>query len=193
MIAVASAAGFEPVPAVVTSRRDEALAAVATDGRPTLVGRVSNAIEDRVVGPDSAAAAIDALLPHGAVMVRRLAPVPLTIALVAGDAVISELPPAAAGVARDLAGRLGVQPPDVETSAVEDESTLLDLATGDYFGLNRIGAVVWELLAEPRSLDALAAAITARYAVERAKAREDVARMLVRMRERGLVRVGPSA
>jgi hypothetical protein len=83
--------------------------------------------------------------------------------------------------------------PDVETSAVEDESILLDLATGDYFGLNRIGAVVWELLAEPRSLDALAAAITARYAVERAKAREDVARMLVRMRERGLVRVGPSA
>jgi hypothetical protein len=109
MIAVARAAGFEPVPAVVTSRRDEALAAVATDGRPTLVGRVSNAIEDRIVGPDSAAAAVDALLPHGAVMVRRLAPVPPTTALVAGDAVIGEVPPAAAGVARDLAGRLGAQ------------------------------------------------------------------------------------
>jgi PqqD family protein of HPr-rel-A system len=81
--------------------------------------------------------------------------------------------------------------PDVETSEVDGESVLLDLASGDYFGLNRVGTVVWELLAEPRAIDTIAAALEERYDVDRAKATEDIARMLARMRDRGLVRAGP--
>jgi hypothetical protein len=81
----------------------------------------------------------------------------------------------------------------VETSEVDGEAVLLNLVDGTYFGLNPVGAVVWELLAEPHALDAIAAALTARYDVERAKASEDVARMLVRMRDRGLIVVGVPA
>jgi hypothetical protein len=80
--------------------------------------------------------------------------------------------------------------PDVVTSEADGEAVLLNLETGAYFSLNPIGAVVWEWLEQPHALDAIAAALSARYEVHRAKASEDVARMLVRMRDRGLIVVG---
>jgi len=111
------------------------------------------------------------------------------------ETVISEARRSLLGLDDDeaiLAGGVQIsRSPDVEASEVDGEAVLLDLASGDYFGLNRVATVVWEVLAEPRALDAIAAALTQRYDVDRAKASEDTARMLVRMRERGLVRVGP--
>lgn len=78
----------------------------------------------------------------------------------------------------------------VVATEVEGEAVLLNLASGEYFGLNPVGTFVWGLLEQPHSLDAIAGALTRRYAVARTKASEDVARMLVRMRDRGLVQVG---
>jgi hypothetical protein len=121
--ALARAAGFEPVPTLVASSRDEALAALAPDGTPTLVGRVSASFDDRVVTTQaSGAAAIDALLPHGAVVIKTLTPATLVAAFVAGDTVVGaawsedagaleqvDLDPTAARAARAIAERLGVQ------------------------------------------------------------------------------------
>jgi hypothetical protein len=121
--ALARAAGFLPVPTVVASRREDAIVAVAAEGSPTLVGRVSSSIEDRIVtGEAPAVAAIEALLPHGAVVVKRLAPVTLLTIFVAGETVTGAAPsqevgglqpcpldPAATQAARALAEQLGVQ------------------------------------------------------------------------------------
>jgi hypothetical protein len=120
---LARAAGFEPVRTLVLSSRDDALAAIAQDDSPTLVGRVSGSYDDRLVADDaSAAAAVDALLPHGAVVVKSLAPAPVLAAFVSGETVIGAawsqeagalepcpLNAAAVQASRAIAHRLGVQ------------------------------------------------------------------------------------
>jgi hypothetical protein len=85
----AQAAGMQAVPTVVTSSREEALAAAAPDGETTLVGRVAHRLDDRrCTDPAATGAAVDALIEHGAVVVRRLPPGDPVLAYLAGDAVI---------------------------------------------------------------------------------------------------------
>ena len=90
-------------------------------------------------------------------------------------------------------GVLVSRSPDVEISEVDDEAVLLKLSNGEYFGLNPVATAIWKLLVEPLSLDTIATAVSARYEVEPAKAREDAARMLARMREHELIRLESAA
>lgn len=53
--------------------------------------------------------------------------------------------------------------PDVVWSAVDGEAVLLDLAGGYYFSLNRVGAVIWELLDGERTLGAVQQAVCGRF------------------------------
>lgn len=43
-------------------------------------------------------------------------------------------------------------PPHVLARTVGDETVILDLASGSYFGLDPVGARVWQLLADGRNL-----------------------------------------
>ena len=45
------------------------------------------------------------------------------------------------------------------------EAVLLDVASGSYFGLNEVGARVWRLITEGKTLPEVAAALAAEYAV----------------------------
>jgi hypothetical protein len=151
--ALARAAGFEPVPTVVASSRDDALAAVAPDGLQTLVGRVSGSFDDRVVATRaSAAAAIDALLPHGAVVIKTLTPAAVVAAFVAGDVVVGaawseeagaleqlDLDPAAGQAARAIAERLGVQLVRVVFQQSDGRLWLIDVDASTFYpgGIDR--------------------------------------------------------
>jgi hypothetical protein len=53
--------------------------------------------------------------------------------------------------------------PDVVWSAVDGEAVLLDLASGFYFSLNRVGAVIWELFDGERTLGAVQEAVCGRF------------------------------
>ncbi|MBT6210629.1 MAG: PqqD family protein [Woeseia sp.] len=48
-------------------------------------------------------------------------------------------------------------PPQVMSRLVGDETVLLDLASGMYFGLDGVGKRIWESVAEGRSLGQAAA------------------------------------
>ncbi|MEB2313879.1 MAG: PqqD family protein [Sorangiineae bacterium] len=71
-------------------------------------------------------------------------------------------------------------------SAIEEELVLLDAATGEYFGLNRVAVALWELLAEPRTADELVVALCARYEVSEEDCSRDVRALLESLREHGL-------
>ena len=59
-----------------------------------------------------------------------------------------------------------VATPEQVSSALVGESVILNLKTGMYYGLNPVGASIWELLQQPKSVDDLYQAILHEYEVE---------------------------
>jgi hypothetical protein len=72
---------------------------------------------------------------------------------------------------------------------VEGEAVILGLADEVYYGLDGAGALVWSLLAEPRTVAELRDAVVAEYEVDAETAGRDLVRLLDELRERRLVEV----
>ena len=73
---------------------------------------------------------------------------------------------------------------------VGDETVLLDLASGMYFGLDGVGKRIWESVSGGKSLAETADAIVAEYEVGEEQARSDVIDFAKRLVERGLLAHG---
>jgi hypothetical protein len=58
--------------------------------------------------------------------------------------------------------------------------------TGDLFTLNATGALIWRLLGEGRSLDAIGRRLAKRYGITPARAREDVFAFVAQARRHGI-------
>ena len=72
---------------------------------------------------------------------------------------------------------------------LNDEVAILDLKGALYFGLNDVGAHIWQLLDEPRSVDRLCSAVVEQFDVEPEACQADVLRFLAGMQEAGLIEV----
>src|SRR5262245_31368766 len=70
-----------------------------------------------------------------------------------------------------------------------DESVVLDLKQGRYFGMNDVAARVLELLDRPRSLAELKETLVAEYDVEPARCEADLGALASRLVELGLVEI----
>ena len=73
---------------------------------------------------------------------------------------------------------------------VDDEIVMLDPTSGKYFGLGDTGARIWELLAEPRTIDDLVTTLTVEYAVDDATCRTQVTTFLETLDAAGLLTTG---
>jgi hypothetical protein len=82
---------------------------------------------------------------------------------------------------------------DQVSTEVEGEAVILSLSDGVYYGLDGVGARVWELLREPRSAAALRDAVTAEFTVDAETAWGDLERLLGELRARGLVEIVSAA
>lgn len=69
------------------------------------------------------------------------------------------------------------------------EAAILNMATGIYYGLDPIGARVWELIQEPSSVSQVRDALLEEYEVESAQVESDVKALLGDMVSHGLVEV----
>lgn len=79
---------------------------------------------------------------------------------------------------------------DHQTSAqIDGESVILDLEQGAYFGLNTVGARVWELLQEPITVGQIVDAVTSEYEVDRDQCVDDVLRLLQDLNDHDLIYV----
>jgi hypothetical protein len=78
-------------------------------------------------------------------------------------------------------------PPQVMSRLVDDETVLLDLESGMYFGLDGVGKRIWESISQGASLGEIARIITAEYEVDEQEALEDVVRFTSELVERGLL------
>lgn len=87
-----------------------------------------------------------------------------------------------------------VSPHQVSTS-LGDEAVILGADAGQYFGLNEVGARIWELVQAPVQVVDICKAVCAEYEVTSDQCERDVLELLVELRAKGLldVRADPSA
>jgi hypothetical protein len=77
---------------------------------------------------------------------------------------------------------------DQISTQVDDEAALLNLKTGVYFGLDPMGAYIWQMLREPVSVRALVARLQEDYSnIDAEIVANDLRFFLEQMLEAGLV------
>lgn len=73
-------------------------------------------------------------------------------------------------------------------SKVADETVILNHDKGSYYGLDEVGAVVWDQLEKgAQSIDTLCEAVTAEYDVEFDGCKDDISHLLKELIAEGLV------
>ncbi|MBK5105697.1 MAG: PqqD family protein [Burkholderiales bacterium] len=78
-------------------------------------------------------------------------------------------------------------PEQVLARQVGDETVMLDLANGTYFGLDPVGARIWQLLREGRTLEEVCEAMAGEYEVTRDDIERDVMSLVEELANRGLI------
>ena len=68
-----------------------------------------------------------------------------------------------------------------------EESAILNLKNSVYYGLDPVGARVWKLLREPKSVGELRDALLDEYDVEAGRCEQDLLELLEKMRGEGLI------
>jgi PqqD family protein of HPr-rel-A system len=94
----------------------------------------------------------------------------------------------ATGIDRDVRMRLS---DDVMARRLGDETVLLDIASGTYFGLDGAGTRIWQLLEEGRSMSEIERAMLVEFDVEADVARRDLAALFEELAERRLIEPAP--
>lgn len=76
---------------------------------------------------------------------------------------------------------------DLLGAAIGEELLMMSIEKGNYYSLNPVGARIWALLEQPRTLDELVTSLTQEYDVPAAACREETANFLSALRERGML------
>lgn len=72
------------------------------------------------------------------------------------------------------------------------EAAILNIKNGVYYGLDPVGARIWNLMQEPRAVAEIRDAITSEYDVEPERCARDLASLLEKLHAEGLIEVKES-
>lgn len=78
-------------------------------------------------------------------------------------------------------------PAQVMARQVGEETVILDLVGGGYFGLDPVGARIWQLMAEGKTLADVCEAMQAAYEVSREQIERDVLALAQSLNEKQLI------
>jgi hypothetical protein len=78
---------------------------------------------------------------------------------------------------------------DQLASNLAGETVILGLSKGRYYGVDAVGARVWQLIQTPASIGSVRAAIVSEYDVTPEQCEADLLKLLGKMIEEGLVEV----
>ncbi len=84
-------------------------------------------------------------------------------------------------------------PDGILSRNLQGEEVILNLDTGVYWGLDPLGARIWQLLQQQNSLDTIVKTLLDEYDVPEARLRRDLGDLLTRLVENGLVEVVSAA
>jgi len=74
-----------------------------------------------------------------------------------------------------------------------EESAILNLKNSVYYGMNPVGARVWDLLKQPKSVTELRNALLEEFEVDEVRCGGDLLALLETMRSEGLIEIGGAA
>jgi hypothetical protein len=78
---------------------------------------------------------------------------------------------------------------DVVSCDLDGEAAILDVKEGIYYGLNPVGARIWNLVQEPTTVDEILKVLLEEYDVELEECRRDVYELIEELSDNGLVNV----
>jgi hypothetical protein len=78
---------------------------------------------------------------------------------------------------------------DQISSSLGDEAVILQLESGTYYGLNEVGARVWQLICESTSVQQIRDALLAEYDVEAGRCEQDLLSLLQKLADESLIEV----
>jgi len=81
---------------------------------------------------------------------------------------------------------------DQVSCSLNDEVAMLNLKSALYFGLDEVGAWIWQELKEPRSAIELCDAVLDRFEVDKAQCQAHVLEFVTELEKAGLVELMPS-
>lgn len=90
-----------------------------------------------------------------------------------------------------LPGRVEI-PSDVLVQELEGEAVLLNLESERYYGFDKVGTRMWQLLAENGDVNAVFEQLLSEYAVEADVLRRDMSEWIAKLSQAGLLRVQDS-
>jgi len=73
--------------------------------------------------------------------------------------------------------------------ALAEEVVILEFNSGKYYGLNAVGARIWNLIQEPRIVSDILNIILSEYDVEPDRCERDLAALLQELAEHGLMEI----
>ena len=77
--------------------------------------------------------------------------------------------------------------PDAIARRMGDETVILHLGSGTYFGLEEVGTRIWDLIAEEKSLAEICAILLGEYQVSRQLLERDIAVLIEDLLARDLI------
>ncbi|WP_413164182.1 PqqD family protein [Capilliphycus salinus ALCB114379] len=78
------------------------------------------------------------------------------------------------------------------SSQLQHEVIILDLETEEYYGSQWVGATIWILLSQPRTVKELREAILSRYQVDPHRCDRDLMDFILQLQANGLIELHPS-
>lgn len=75
------------------------------------------------------------------------------------------------------------------SSELADEAVILNLDSGIYYGLNEVGARIWELIQQPQSLGGLHKFLLEEYDVPAEACKQDLIKILLKLKSANLIEV----
>jgi len=76
---------------------------------------------------------------------------------------------------------------------LDDEAVILNLNSGVYYGLDAVGARIWSLIQEPRTVNDIRDTLLEEYEVDAGRCERDLLALLRELADQGLIEVEDAA
>ena len=81
--------------------------------------------------------------------------------------------------------------PDMLASAMDEEIVMMSIQRGEYYGLDKVGSRIWNLIEKPICVNDMITLLLDEYEIDRENCEKDVLEFLEELLEKGLVKNKP--
>lgn len=82
---------------------------------------------------------------------------------------------------------------DAISCELDGEMAILNVQSGDYYGLDEVGASVWRMISQPHTVAEIIREITSQYDVDPARCEGDLISLISKLAAHGLVEISDRA